>query len=57
VKKLRVETEAVLRGPAALRSFIHEFGLVPVPEPGTAVLLAIGLIGLCGARARRIRSH
>ncbi len=28
------------------------FDVVPIPEPGTALLVGVGLVGLCAARGR-----
>jgi len=53
IPELRVETEAVIRGPALYTYFIHSFGLTPIPEPSTAVLLALGIAVLAQRQRRR----
>ena len=45
-RKLRVETEAIIRGPAYYTYFIHGFSLTHIPEPSTGTLLAAGLLML-----------
>jgi PEP-CTERM motif len=57
-RSVHVEFEAVLEASFQLSSIIHEFELVPIPEPATLPLAGLGLAALAalsrsGARARR----